>query len=127
MKAITDFAAAINSRDVNQIAVVMSDDHTFIDAHGNEMMGKETMKAGWTRYFAFFPDYYIEIHQILSEGNLAIAYGYAGAGSGDKAWKIPAAWRAITKDGKIKLWQVYADTKIPFERMGILEGTTIPS
>ena len=75
------------------------------------------MKAGWTSYFEFFPDYHIEIKQILCEGNLAVAYGYAGAGNGDKAWKIPAAWRAIIKDGEIKLWQVYADTKIPFERM----------
>jgi len=81
------------------------------------MTGKEKTKAGWTSYFEFFPHYHIEIKQILCEGNLAVAYGYAGAGNGDKAWKIPAAWRAIIKDGKIKLWQVYADTKIPFERM----------
>ena len=46
-----------------------------------------------------------------------MAYGYAGAGTGEKAWKIPAAWRAIVRDGKIKLWQVYADTKIQFEKM----------
>jgi ketosteroid isomerase-like protein len=117
MKTITDFAAAINSRDVEQIGALMSDDHTFIDAHGNEIAGKEAMKVGWASYFEFFPDYYIEIAQILSQGDLAVACGYAGAGTGDNAWKIPAAWRAIIKDGKIKLWQVYADTKIPFERM----------
>ena len=56
--------------------------------------------------------------QLFSKGDLAVAYGYAGAGTGEKAWKIPAAWRAIVQDGKIGLWQVYADTKIQFERMG---------
>ena len=97
MKPITDFAAAINSHDLEKIAAMMSDDHTFIDAHGNEMAGKETMKAGWASYFGLFPDYYIEIEQILGEGDLAAAYGYAGAGTGEEAWKIPAAWRVITK------------------------------
>ncbi len=45
-----------------------------------------------------------------------MAHGYAGSGTGEKAWKIPAAWRAIARDGKIKLWQVYADTKTQFEK-----------
>jgi len=117
MKAIADFAAAINSHDLEKIAALMSDDHTFIDAHGNKMAGKETMKEGWASYFGLFPDYYIEIEQIFSEGELGVAYGYAGAGTGENAWKIPAAWRAIVRDGKIRLWQVYADTKIQFERM----------
>ena len=49
MKAIIDFAAAINSHDLEKIAVLLSDDHKFIDAHGNEMVGKETMKRGWRR------------------------------------------------------------------------------
>jgi ketosteroid isomerase-like protein len=118
MKTITDFAAAINSHDLEKIAALMSDDHTFIDAHGNEMAGKETIKAGWGNYFALFPGYYIEIEQSLNKGDLTVAYGYAGAGTGENAWKIPAAWRAIVRDGKIKLWQVYADTKIQFEKMG---------
>lgn len=118
MKTITDFAAAVNSHDLEKIAALISDDHTFIDARGNETAGKETMKAGWGGYFQLFPDYYIEIEEIFSKGDLAMAHGYAGAGTGEKAWKIPAAWRVVVRDGKIKLWQVYADTKIQFERMG---------
>src|SRR5262245_31672412 len=117
MKTIRDFAAAINSHDLEKIATLMSDNHTFIDAHGNEMTGKETMRIGWGSYFQFFPDYYVEIEGIVANGDLALAYGHAGAGIGEKAWKIPAAWRAIVRDGKIKLWQVYADTKIQFEKM----------
>ncbi len=100
MKTITDFAAAINSRDVETIAALMSDDHRFIEAHGNEMMGKEMMKAGWASYFQLFPDYYIGIEKILSEGDLAVAFGYAGAGTGEGTWKLPAAWRAIIRDRK---------------------------
>src|SRR3977135_3437722 len=99
MKAITDFAAAINSHDPVKIAGLMTDDHAFIDSHGNEMLGKETMKADWRSYFQLFPSYYIAIEKIVSEGDLAMAYGFAGAGTGRKARKIPAAWRAIVRDG----------------------------
>jgi len=82
--------------------------------------GKETVngRPAGTVTSGFFPDYYIEIEQIFSKGDLAVVYGYAGAGTGEKAWKIPAAWRAIMRDGKIELWQVYADTKIQFEKNG---------
>jgi ketosteroid isomerase-like protein len=117
LKSITDFVAAINSHDVETIAALMADDHTFIDAHGNEVTGKETMKDGWASYFQLFPDYYIEIEEIFTKGDLAMAHGRAGAGTGEKAWEIPAAWRAIVRDEKIKLWQVYADTRIQFEKM----------
>jgi ketosteroid isomerase-like protein len=75
LKSITDFVAAINSHDVETIAALMADDHTFIDAHGNEVTGKETMKDGWASYFQLFPDYYIEIEEIFTKGDLAMAYG----------------------------------------------------
>jgi hypothetical protein len=45
-------------------------------------------------------------------------FGFAGGsfkGNPDAKWRLPAAWKAIVKDGRIALWQVFADTKIPFE------------
>jgi len=32
-------------------------------------------------------------------------------------WHLSVAWKAIIKNGKIQLWQVYADSKIPFDIM----------
>jgi hypothetical protein len=26
-------------------------------------------------------------------------------------WKTPAAWRAVIKEGKVAVWQVYADNE----------------
>jgi ketosteroid isomerase-like protein len=40
---------------------LMSEDHTFIDANGNEVIGRETMKAGWRGYFEWFSNYEIEV------------------------------------------------------------------
>jgi ketosteroid isomerase-like protein len=115
---VDGFVGAINDHDVDRIRSLMTRDHTFIDAHGNEVTGTEKMKAAWIGYFRLFPDYRIEITNILSRGDTFALFGFASGsygGNGKKPWRLPAAWKATVSDGKIKLWQVYADTKIPFE------------
>jgi hypothetical protein len=32
-----------------------------------------------------------------------------------KAWHIPGAWRATVRNGRIAVWQVYADNKPIYE------------
>jgi ketosteroid isomerase-like protein len=116
-----DFVEAINEHNVDKICSLMTDDHTFIDSHGNEAVGKEQMRAGWIGYFQMFPDYKIEITEIFLNGDTIAAFGFAGGtfkGRSDRKenyWHLPAAWKAIINDGKIQLWQVYADAKIPFD------------
>jgi len=44
--------------------------------------------------------------------------GFAGGsfkGNENAKWRLPAAWKAIVNNGRVALWQVYADTTIPFE------------
>jgi ketosteroid isomerase-like protein len=121
-QVVYDFADAISSHDIEKIYASMAGDHTFIDAHGNKVEGKDKMKAGWAGYFQWFPDYKIEITDIFEDGNNVAAFGFAeGTFKGLKTpananyWRLPASWKAFVEDGKIKLWQVYADTKIPFD------------
>jgi ketosteroid isomerase-like protein len=116
-----DFIRAINEHDIDNICLLMSNDHTFIDSHGNEVTGKDKMKAGWIGYFNIFPDYAIEITDFFANGNTLAAFGFAsGTYKGLKSdknenyWKLPAGWKAIIEKDKIKLWQVCADTNIPF-------------
>ena len=121
MQIIRDFIEAINEHNVDKICSLMTDDHTFIDSHGNEAVGKEKMKAGWIGYFQLFPDYKIEITEIFLNGDCVAAFGFAGGtyeGLSDRKenyWRLPASWKAVAKNGKIHLWQVYADSKIPFD------------
>ena len=115
---IMAFVDAINARAPDALAGLMSDDHTFIDAHGNEVTGREQMIAGWRGYFEWFPDYRIEVTQIFENGYYFGMFGYASGsfkGKADASWRLPAAWKALVKDGHVSLWQVFADTKIPFE------------
>jgi ketosteroid isomerase-like protein len=117
-ETILAFIACINSHDVEKLGALMSDDHTFIDAHGNQVSGKDRMVPGWRGYFAWFPDYYIEVTEIFEDGDRIALFGFAGGsfqGKETESWRLPAAWKAEVKEGRVTLWQVFADTKIPFE------------
>jgi len=117
-ETVLAFIARINAHDVEGLGALMSDGHTFIDAHGNQVSGKEKMIAGWRGYFEWFPDYYIEVTEVFEDEDKLALFGFAGGTFKNKegeSWRLPAAWKAIVKDGRVSLWQVYADTKIPFE------------
>ena len=120
--AFTQFVHGINTHDAGQLHALMTPDHVFIDAHDNRMEGKDKMKGGWQGYFQFFPDYALDLRDIYTEGDVVMAFGYAsGTYKGDTTnanhFKIPVAIRAIIVNDGIKQWQVYADTKIPFDIM----------
>ena len=118
---IHNFVDAINEHNVDKICTLMTDNHKFIDSQGNEVVGKEKMRAGWIGYFRWFPDYKIEITDMFLKGDTVAALGFASAtfqGLTDRKgnyWHLPASWKAVIKNGKIYLWQVYADSKIPYD------------
>jgi ketosteroid isomerase-like protein len=117
-QTILAFIDRINAHDADGLGALMSDDHTFIDAHGNQVSGKDKMTPGWRAYFAWFPDYFIEVTDVFEEGDQLALFGFAGGsfqGKPTESWRLPAAWKASMKDGRVTLWQVFADTKIPFE------------
>lgn len=118
---IQDFVEAINGHDLERMYRLMAEDHVFIDAHGNRVSDRNQMKAGWKGYFQWFPDYMIEITDLFDNGKIFVAFGFASgtykdpAGQRASHWRLPAAWKAEVANDQIKLWQVYADTKIPFD------------
>ena len=119
-KTIDAFIRSINAHDVEGLGELMSDDHRFIDARGNEVESKEKMIAGWRAYFEWFPDYAIEVNEMFENSGTFAMFGFAGGsfkGNPQASWRLPAAWKGVVKDGRVALWQVFADTKIPFESM----------
>ena len=117
---LRQFIYAINEHDMDELSALMTDDHNFIDAHNNAVNGKGKMLVGWMFYFDWFPDYNIEAEKILQSGNEFAIFGFAQGtynnlkAESDKAFfRIPAAWKAVVRDNKVALWQVYADTMLP--------------
>jgi hypothetical protein len=120
-QTFNDFVSAINEHNVDKLCSLMTDNHKFIDSLGNEGIGKDQMRNGWLGYYQLFPDYKIDITEIFIKDDTISAFGFAGGtfkGLTEKKenyWHLPAAWKAIIKGGKVQLWQVYADSKIPFD------------
>jgi ketosteroid isomerase-like protein len=113
-----DFVAKINAHDVDAIVALMSPDHVFIDGLGTSFRGAEQMRAGWKGYFAWFPDYAIEVTSQFSRGDSVALFGKArgtyavnGKLARENFWEIPAAWRGVVKDGRVAEWQVYCDNE----------------
>ena len=105
------FLAAINDHDVEALAALMTTDHVFTDSLGNRVQGAASMQAGWRGYFAMCPDYAITVEDVLSESDTVLATGEAGGSIDNTAWKTPAAWKAIIRDGQVAEWRVFADNK----------------
>jgi len=113
---VNRFVKAINDHDVNEIVNLMSEDHIFIDAMDNKSVGKKGMTEAWKGYYDLFPDYKIEISDIIENESVIGLFGYVNATYknlinelNSNFWRIPASWKAIVVNTKIKHWQVYCD------------------
>jgi ketosteroid isomerase-like protein len=114
---VSRVVAAINAQDVPAIVALCTQDHAFIDAHGN-VVPAAGLEAAWRGYFAFMPRYGIEVETMLTEGDTVAVFGHAwGQLASGAAWRRPAAWQARVVDGKLQRLQVYVDTKAVFDLM----------
>jgi len=121
-----EFIAAINARDLDRLAGLMTDDHRFVDATGAVHVGRETMRTGWEGYFAAFPQYRIEAETTVASEPLVLLCGWAtgtsktepGPGKG-RSWRIPAAWKAVVREGRMAEWQVYCDVEPMLRSVGL--------
>ena len=116
INVVKAFIAAINRRDPSELSGLMTEDHTFVDSRGGIQSGRENLTAGWKAYFRMFPDYEIQVESLLGDKTLVAVFGSAsGTYNGRRGLvpenriEMPAAWKALVENGKIKLWQVYAD------------------
>lgn len=118
IQAVLEFEKLINARNPEAICALMTADGEFIDSLGNRIQGPEKLRAAWAGYFKMVPDYSISHSEIFAEGNTVAVFGSAqgtfpkdGQLRKKDVWKTPAAWRAVVKEGKIAVWQVYADNE----------------
>jgi len=118
-QVVLDFVDAINRADVDKMYELMTDDPIFVDSRDTVTSGKENLKQAWIGYFDLFPDYKIEITEMLEKESILGMYGYASGTyknlkdeNNTHHWRIPAAWTVIIKNNRVKKWQVYADNSV---------------
>ncbi len=112
------FLERINAHDADQLAELMTQDHLFIDSLGQQVRGRDAMRAAWQSYYAMCPDYWVSHEEIFQEDNKVAVFGSAGgtiAVNGklppENKWRTCAAWLAVVENALVKEWRVYADNK----------------
>jgi ketosteroid isomerase-like protein len=120
-----DFIKRINSGNVDAICELMTDQHIFQDALGERFIGREKMREGWRAYFKTIAQYQLRAEEFFQTGERLAIFGSAsgvyaanGAASPDNFWEVPAAWRAVIRDGLVAEWRVYADNQPLRKLMG---------
>jgi len=112
------FVEKINAGDVDGIALLMTENHRFIDSLGNLITGRDEMKKGWEIYLRTVPDYRIEVEESFKNGNSVMLFGKAsgtyspdGKVHPEYAWSTLSVWIAKVEDGLVSEWRVYADNE----------------
>ena len=98
------FNECINNQDINGLANLMTEDHTFEDKKG-----KEAMKKAWTDFFNMFPDYRNHFTYIESRENLVIIVGFSTCSY--KPLNKHALWTAKIENDLVSEWSIYDDTE----------------
>ncbi len=105
---VESFNNCINSQDIDGLAVLMSEDHTFIDRDGSSHGPKSYMVEGWRQFFETFPQYRNTFNQIKAEGDRVFVQGFAYWS--EKEPYDPVIWTAKIVNDLIAEWRIYEDS-----------------
>ena len=119
LDVVMDFINRVNAGDFVRLSELMTEDHVFQDALGKRFVGREKMAAGWREYFKLVGDYKIRPDEFFQTDSVFAIFGFASgsyANGTSKAgnenfWEVPAAWRAVIRNGLVAEWRVYADNQ----------------
>ena len=123
------FVDAINSGDPNRLALLMTDNHTFVDADGSEHSGREDMRLGWAHYYSMVPDFRIDVTHDSSRDNVVALFGFAegtfvqeGVLKPENRWQVHAAWRVVVEGDRVAVWQLYVNPQPMIEILNRIES-----
>jgi ketosteroid isomerase-like protein len=114
---VVKFNEHINNRDLDGLAALMTDDHTFIDTAGHAIHGKSTCLEAWRGFFSSFPDYQNVFHSLAVEDNSVVVVGHSTCS--DSRLDGPVLWVAKASADKLAEWRVYEDTPTNRRTLGI--------
>jgi dipeptidase E len=118
VEIVREFINRINNHEIDKMLELVTEDITFIDSMGIHTNNKDNMYKAWDLFFTFFPDYRVNISEIISRDGVVAVFGKAsgtlatnGRINNENRFEIPASWNAEITDGRISRWQVFADNE----------------
>lgn len=117
LEIVQDFNDCINRGDLDGLADLMTEDHTFIDSSGEVHAGKHSMVAGWEEFFLSYPDYRNHFRYWETRDDQVLIMGYSTCSS--DALDGPALWTARVRESRVSEWRVYLDTAENRQALGL--------
>ena len=102
------FNACINDQDLDGLAELMPDGHTFVDSAGGVVAGKPACLAAWRGFFQAFPDYRNVFSALSARDDVVTIVGHSVCAEPSLAG--PALWAATVRSGQVAEWRVFEDT-----------------
>jgi ketosteroid isomerase-like protein len=99
------FNEKINQQDLEGLAELMTEDHTFIDSDGAITKGKIAMKESWRNFFERYPDYRNTFTCVTVQDKVVVMVGYSTCSY--KPLAGPNIWTAKICGGRVSEWRVY--------------------
>jgi ketosteroid isomerase-like protein len=99
------FNEKINSQDIEGLAKLMTEDHTFINSERKATKGKNAMKESWREFFKQYPDYKNTFTSVTTQNNVVIMIGYSTCSN--KTLEGPNIWTARVRGRRVSEWRVY--------------------
>ena len=112
------FNAMINARDVDGLASLMTDGHSFVDTAGHAVSGKQACREAWSGFFAAFPTYRNVFASVQEKDGVVIVVGRSVCAE-DPGLEGPALWTARVERNLVSEWRVFEDTPEARRRLGI--------
>jgi ketosteroid isomerase-like protein len=116
------FNEQINQCNLDGLANLMSDDHTFIDTAGHAIRGKFACLDAWRGFFKAYPDYRNIFDWVVVQNTTVVVVGRSICS--DLRLDGPALWVAKVGDDKLDEWRVYEDTPANRRLLDIASGST---
>ncbi len=101
------FNEAINGRDLDALAALMTETHRFIDSDGVSVDGRDACVEAWRGFFDRFLDYR-NVFDEVSEGRdgTVVVRGRSECSFAPLAG--PAEWQVVVLDRRVDVWRVSA-------------------
>lgn len=116
---VSRFNGFINSRDIEGLSAMMTDDHTFIDGANQRVVGKQECIRAWKGFFAAFPDYQNHFEHVSTNAELVAVMGRSSCS--DARLDGPALWSATVRNEQVSEWRVFEDTRSNRKSLGLPE------